>query len=108
MIFANIIVLEIFSELEEVLLLIPFSSVCYFMESLIPLLNHMHHEIEPVVRSLVFLVQTLHKPLSSVKDMMPVLKQLNVLASKKTNEFRVCIVCSILIMKCFNELIAFE
>lgn len=69
----------------------PFASVCYFMESLIPLLNHMHHGIEPVIRSLVFLVQTLHKPLSSVKDMMPVLRQLHVLATKKSNEFRVCI-----------------
>lgn len=87
-------ILQIFSELEEVLSLIPFSSVCYFMKSLIPLLNHMHHEIEPVVRSLAFLIQTLHKPLSSIKDMMPILKQLNVLASKKTNEFRVCLVFS--------------
>lgn len=76
------------SELEEVLLLMPFSSVCYFMEALIPLLNHMHHGIEPVIRSLIFLVQTLHKPISSVKDMMPILRQLNVLATKKTNEFR--------------------
>lgn len=61
------------------------------MESLIPLLNHMHHDIEPVVRSLVFLVQTLHKPISSVKDLTPILKQLNTLATKKINEFRVCI-----------------
>ncbi|KAL4152712.1 hypothetical protein QTP88_000545 [Uroleucon formosanum] len=53
------------SELEEVLLLMPFSSVCYFMEALIPLLNHMHHGIKPVVWSLIFLVQTLHKPISS-------------------------------------------
>jgi len=76
------------SELEEVLLLMPFSSVCYFMESLIPLLHHIHHEIEPVIRSLVFLVQTLHKPISSVKDMMPILKQLHLLATNRTNEFR--------------------
>lgn len=60
------------------------------MESLIPLLNHTHHEIESVVRSLVFLVQTLHKPLSSVKDMLPILRQLHLLATKKTDEFRVC------------------
>lgn len=70
----------------------PFSSICYFMQLLIPLLNHAHHDIEPVVRSLVFLVQTLHKPISSVKDMQPVLRQLHVLATKKTNEFRVCFV----------------
>lgn len=69
----------------------PFASVCYFMESLLPLLNHLHHEIEPVVRSLVFLVQTLHKPISTVKDLIPVLRQLHALATKKTNEFRVCI-----------------
>lgn len=75
--------------MEEVLLLMPFSSVCYFMEALIPLLSHMHHGMEPVVRSLVFLVQTLHKPISSVSDMIPILRQLNVLATKKTNEFRV-------------------
>ncbi|XP_050542858.1 WD repeat-containing protein 3 [Daktulosphaira vitifoliae] len=76
------------SELEEVLLLIPFSSVCYFMESLIPLLNNMHHEIEPVIRSLIFIVQTLHKPLTSAKDMLPILRQLNSLAFKRTNDFR--------------------
>lgn len=94
----NINIFIIFSELEEVLLLIPFSSVCYFMESMIPLLHHMHHEMEPVIRSLNFLVQTLHKPLSSVKDMLPVLKQLHILATQKTNEFRVCTDYSI----CFN------
>jgi hypothetical protein len=60
------------------------------MEALIPLLNNMHHGIEPVVRSLIFLVQTLQKPISSVNDMMPILRQLNILATKKTNEFRVC------------------
>lgn len=50
----------------------------------------MHHGMEPVVRSLIFLVQTLHKPITSAKDMLPILRQLNVLATKRTNEFRVC------------------
>lgn len=49
----------------------------------------MHHDVETVVRSLIFLVQTLHKPISSVKDMMPILRKLNVQATKNTNEYRV-------------------
>jgi len=69
----------------------PFSSVCYFLELLVPLMSHVHHQIEPVIRSLVFLVQTLHKPISSVSDMLPILKQLNACATKTTSEFRVCI-----------------
>ncbi|XP_050431999.1 WD repeat-containing protein 3 [Adelges cooleyi] len=76
------------SELEEVLLLIPFDSICYFMELLVSLLGHTHHDIEAVVRSLIFLVQTLHKPLTSSKDMLPRLRNLNILANKRTSEFR--------------------
>lgn len=67
----------------------PFSTICYFLELIIPLLNNMHHDVEIVVRSLIFLVQTLHKPISSAKDMMPILRKLNILATKRTNEYKV-------------------
>lgn len=62
------------------------------MEAIIPLLNHLYHEIEIVVRSMLFLVQVLHKPILSAKNIVPILIQLNSLTTKQTSTYRVCII----------------
>lgn len=87
----KIVFFIISSELEEVLFLLPFASICYFIELLTPLLSHTHHDVESVVRTFTFLTQKMHQPLLSAESLIPIFNQLYLLGSKRTGEFRVCI-----------------
>ncbi|CAH0390476.1 unnamed protein product [Bemisia tabaci] len=75
-------------ELEECLILLPFSSVCQLLELLVPLLKTPHHRTELVVRTLIFLIKVHHGPITSAYTILPTLRKLTQLARERIKELK--------------------
>lgn len=77
-----------FSDLEEALLLLPFTSVCELLSQL-PSLIERGFEIELVCRTMIFLFKMHHKPIVNNQALLPIVGQLQKLAFSKVNHLRV-------------------
>jgi U3 small nucleolar RNA-associated protein 12 len=77
-----------FSDLEEALLLLPFTSVCELLSQL-PALIERGFQTELVCRTMIFLFRVHHKPIVNNQALLPVVGQLQKLALSKVNYLRV-------------------
>ncbi|KAG8269233.1 Dip2/Utp12 protein [Homalodisca vitripennis] len=74
------------SDLEDTLLLLPYTSVCELLPLLIPLLQQLHCDI--ICRLVVFLLKAYHRPLSASPQLQPLIAELSRLALARTSELR--------------------
>lgn len=75
------------SELEEALLLLPYTSVCELLPQFVPLLGRKLHS-DVVCRALVFLIRVHHRPLVTNPSLLPLIQKLNSLAMQRITDFR--------------------
>ncbi|PSN31419.1 WD repeat-containing protein 3 [Blattella germanica] len=75
------------SDLEEALLLLPFTSVCELLKQL-PALIKRGHQTELVCRTMIFLFRVHHGPIVNNQALLPIVGQLQQLAFSKVNELR--------------------
>ncbi len=76
------------SDLEEILSLLPLSSVSELIENLLALLRKMNQEVELIARVLVFLLRAHHKPIVSSRNLFLILKQLQKISPKRIKEVK--------------------
>ncbi|XP_017104953.2 WD repeat-containing protein 3 [Drosophila bipectinata] len=76
------------SDLEEALLLLPFSTVCELLERLPTLLTQRHDQLELLCRVTIFLFKVHMKPISAAKTMKPLLVQLLTLLKRDVTNLR--------------------
>lgn len=77
-----------FSDLEETLLLLPYTSACELLPLLKPLLKRTLHG-DLVCRLLVFLIKVHHRPISATPSLQPLIAELSQLALARAQELRV-------------------
>lgn len=77
------------SDLEEVLLLLPFSSVCEMLE-MFPALFKQGKSIELIISVFMFLIKIHHGPIVSNRNLLPTIRKVKKLAFKQLNALRVC------------------
>lgn len=75
------------SDLEEALLLLPFTSVCELLSQL-PALIERGFQTELVCRTMIFLFRVHHKPIVNNQALLPVVGQLQKFALSKVNHLR--------------------
>ncbi|XP_059475332.1 WD repeat-containing protein 3 [Neocloeon triangulifer] len=75
------------SDIEEALLLIPFSNVCMLLNR-IPHLLRQKNDVETVARSLLFLVKVHHEPIVQTKKLLMTVKELSTLSIESLNQER--------------------
>ncbi|XP_076762972.1 WD repeat-containing protein 3 [Xylocopa sonorina] len=75
------------SDLEETLLLLPYSAACEILKILPKLLESNYHT-ELIARLALCLVQAHHGPVTATKELLPVLETVEKLAIKKVSELR--------------------
>lgn len=75
------------SDLEEALLLLPFTSVCELLNLLPPLIER-GFQTELVCRIMIFLFRVHHKPIVNTQALLPVVGKLQQLAFSKVNHLR--------------------
>lgn len=75
------------SDLEEALLLLPFTSVCELLSQL-PSLIKKGHQTELLCRTMIFLFRVHHGPIVNNQALLPVVGQLQKLTLSKVNELR--------------------
>lgn len=75
------------SDLEEALLLLPYTSVCELLPLFIPLLERKLH-CDIVCRTLVFLIRVHHRPLVANPSLLTLVQKLSMLAMQRITEFR--------------------
>lgn len=78
----------IFSDLEETLLLLPYSTACEILQMLPKLLKSDYHT-ELIARLALCLVQAHHGPIMTTSELLPVLEIVKTLTIKKISELRV-------------------
>ncbi|KAH8382893.1 hypothetical protein KR009_005733 [Drosophila setifemur] len=76
------------SDLEEALLLLPFSTVCELLERLPILLTQRPDQLELLCRVTIFLFKVHMKPISAAKNMKPLLVQLLALLKRDVGQLR--------------------
>ncbi|CAK9814890.1 WD repeat-containing protein 3 [Anthophora quadrimaculata] len=75
------------SDLEETLLLLPYSAACDILKQIPKLLKSDYHT-ELIARLALCLVQVHHGPIVATQELLPVLETVKTLASKKVSELR--------------------
>ncbi|KAK6631604.1 hypothetical protein RUM44_006133 [Polyplax serrata] len=75
------------SDLEEVLLLLPFSSVCEMLE-MFPALFKQGKSIELIISVFMFLIKIHHGPIVSNRNLLPTIRKVKKLAFKQLNALR--------------------
>lgn len=95
-----------YSDLEEALLLLPFSSACELLKGLHRLIER-GDNTEMVCRVLVFLLSVHHAPLVATQTLLPIMRDLQRVAFEKVNELRVSSFVTFLIILCFCFLLTF-
>ncbi|PNF32770.1 hypothetical protein B7P43_G04487 [Cryptotermes secundus] len=75
------------SDLEEALLLLPFTSVCELLSQL-PALIARGFQTELVCRTMIFLFKVHHKPIVNNQALLPVVRELQKLAVSEVNHLR--------------------
>ncbi|XP_065226210.1 WD repeat-containing protein 3 [Planococcus citri] len=83
------------SDFEEILSLLPLSSVCELLQLLIPLLHSVNSETEIVVKILIFLLRVHHKPIVSSGDLYLTLRQLQTSAVERISHLKDTIGCNL-------------
>jgi U3 small nucleolar RNA-associated protein 12 len=78
------------SDLEEALLLLPFTSVCELLSQL-PALIERGFQTELVCRTMIFLFRVHHKPIVNNQALLHIVGQLQKLALFKVNHLRVSV-----------------
>lgn len=76
-------------DMEETLLLLPFSAACEILEML-PKLLKSEYQAEMLCRLAVSLIQAHHGPITGNSDLLPVLEEVRDLAMKRMGDLRVC------------------
>lgn len=77
-----------FSELEETLLLLPYSTACNILQRLPSLLKRDYHA-ELLARLALCLIQAYHGPIVANKNLLPILESVKTLAIEKISTLRV-------------------
>ncbi|CAK9807252.1 WD repeat-containing protein 3 [Anthophora plagiata] len=75
------------SDLEETLLLLPYSAACEILKQIPKLLKSDYHT-ELIARLALCLVQAHHGPIIATQELLPVLETVKTLASKKISDLR--------------------
>ncbi|XP_068155815.1 WD repeat-containing protein 3 [Drosophila tropicalis] len=79
------------SDLEEALLLLPFSTVCEVLERLPVLIAQRPDELELLCRVTIFLFKVHMKPIAATKTMKPLLMKILGLLTNDVNQLRDCL-----------------
>lgn len=82
------------SELEETLLLLPFSAACDILQRLPALLEKDYHS-ELIARLALCLIQAHHGPITTNTNILSTLEKVKTLAMEKISTLRVTILCYI-------------
>lgn len=77
-----------YSDLEETLLLLPYSAACEILKMLPKLLQSDYHT-ELIAKLALCLVQAHHGPITATRELLPILETVKTLAIQKISKLRV-------------------